>query len=346
MVSPERLMCPSNVNRILAVAIGGLGDTVLFSPVLNALRSQYPDVQIELLLASRLAYNAYASAGQLNRTTVLNLNNSFLPIRIARLLLFGSRSRVNGGFDIGVFATGLNPRLPGLLKLVSGIRRTERAPNPPTYSTDLACNVALAQRFDDKISEHDVFIPLTEESCVEAKEALRRHGVSWDESRIIAVCPSTDMWHRPRWELIKLKQVVLRLLRDGFDGKVVVIGTAREGKEWEQAEMEGVQAINLAGKLSISASASLLNRCCLALCNDGGLMHVAGTVSCPVVVVMPNAPLSYHPPGENTAVIHSRLSCSMACYPRRPKECKTAACLDDITIEEVYRACQKALPKS
>lgn len=336
-------MSASNANRILAVAIGGLGDTVLFSPVLKAVRSKYPHAQIELLFASRLAHSAYASASQQNHTTVLNLNHSFLPIKITELLRFGFRSRMNGGFDIGVFATGLNPRLPGLLKLIAGISKTECAPNPLVYGTDLACNVALARRFDDKISERDVFIPLGEESCVEAREVLRRHGVSWDESRIIAVCPSNDRWHRPRWELTKLKEVVLRLLRDGFDGKVVVVGTAREGEEWEQVVEEGMGAINLAGKLSILASASLLNRCCLAICNDGGLMHVAGAVACSVVVIMPNAPLSYRPPGENTTVIHSRLSCSTACYPRRPKECKTPACLDDITIEEVIRACQHAL---
>jgi len=151
------------------------------------------------------------------------------------------------------------------------------------------------------------------------------------------------LWHRPRWELTKLKKVVMLLLRAGFEGKFVVIGDAKEAKEWEHVGAEGMGVINLAGRLSISASASLLRKSCLALCNDGGLMHVAGAVACQLVVIMPNAPLSYHPPGENTTVIHSRLSCSIACYPRRPKKCKTAECRGDIAVEEVFRECAHKL---
>lgn len=331
-------MCPSNVNRILAVAIGGLGDTVLFSPVLNALRSRYPHAQIELLFASRLTHSAYASASQLNHITVLNLNSSFLPIKIAELLRFGFRSRVNGGFDIGVFATGLNSRLPSLLKLMAGIRRTESAPNPPTYGTDLACNLALARRFDDKISERDVFIPLTEESRVEAKEVLSRHGVSWDESRIIAVCPSTDLWKRPRWELKKLEKVIEQILKKQSKGKVIVIGSAEEGAEWDQTVSDCKEVLNLAGKLSLIGSASVLSKCRLAICNDGGLMHVAGAVGCPTVAIMPNAPPTYRPPGNKTKALHPKEACLRACYPRRPRSCEVAECRDGILVEEVLQA--------
>jgi len=337
------MISPNNVNRILAVTIGGLGDAILFSPVLRALRFRYPQAEIELLLASRLAELAFAKASEINRTILINISQSLLPLRVAKFVPFALRSRIYGGFDIGVFSTGLNPKLSVFLKSAAGIRNISCAPNPPAYTTDLACNVALAQHFNINISERDVFIPLTKESRVEAKEVLERHNIPWDEKKIIAVYPSTDLWHRPRWELTKLKQVVMLLLKEGFEGKVVIIGSSKEGEEWDQIEAEQRGEINLAGKLSILGSAWLLKKSCLALCNDGGLMHVAGAVGCPLVVIMPNAPLSYRPPGQKTVVIHPKLSCADACYPRRPKICKISNCIDKITVEEVFQKCRNLL---
>jgi heptosyltransferase-2 len=341
MDKPEALIPQNNVDRVLAVSVGGLGDAILFSPVLKALRSQYPHAQIELLLASPLAKMAYTSASELNRATVVNVNHSFSPTNIAELIYFGLRSRMSEGFDVGVFATGLNPKLSAFLKFTAGIRNIACAPNPPSYATDLACNVALANRFDHSIGERDVFVPLTEQGRLEAEEVLKGYNISWDEKKIIAVCPSTDLWYRPRWQLTKLKQVVTLLLKEGFEGRVVIIGSSEEGEEWEQVETEETGEINLAGKLSVLGSAWLISKSCLALCNDGGLMHVAGAVGCPSVVIMPNAPLTYRPPGRRTTVVHSRLTCSVACYPRRPKSCKISECREDITVEEVFQTCNK-----
>jgi len=333
----------SNVNRILAVTIGGLGDAILFSPVLRALRFRYPEADIELVLASRLAELAFAKATEINRTILINTSQSFLPLKVAKFLSFAMRSRRCGGFDIGVFSTGLNPKLPVLIKLTAGIHNVFCAPNPPVYDTDLSCNLALARRFDENIGEGDVFIQLNDNAWVEAKETLGSFGITdeWDE--IIAVYPSADLRHRPRWEIFKLLQVINLIRENGFRGKFVVLGSAEEGYEWIKADTEGEADAVLAGKLSIMGSAAILRRCCLVVGNDGGLMHVAGALGSPVVVVMTNTPLSYRPPGQKTKVVHSRLTCCNGLYPNRPKSCKRAKCSEDITVREVFEACKQML---
>ncbi len=343
MHESDKMISPSNVNRILAVTIGGLGDAILFSPVLRALRFRYPQAEIELLLASQLAELAFAKAAEINRTILINISQSHLPIRVAKFLSFALRSRIYGGFDIGVFSTGLNPKLPVLLKLTAGIHNVFCAPDPPTFETDLSCNLALAHRFDENIGEGDVFIQLNEKAWVEAKQNLRSSGIIWDTDDIIAVYPSADLKHRPRWEIPKLVKIITLIKENGFKGKIVVLGSAEEGHEWMKSDTQKKADAVLAGKLSIMGSAAILRRCCLAVGNDGGLMHVAGAVGCPVVVVMTNTPLSYRPPGQKSKVVHSRLTCCNGLYPNRPKSCKRAKCSDDITIREVFEACQKML---
>jgi heptosyltransferase-2 len=125
---------------------------------------------------------------------------------------------------------------------------------------------------------------------------------------------------------------------------VVVIGSAREGLDWAGIDRDRAVDANLAGRLSIFGSAFLLKKSSLAVGNDGGLIHTAGAMGCPLVVIMTNTPKSYRPAGEKTKVIHSNLSCCSREYPRRPKSCDIPKCVDSIGVEEVLQACMEFMP--
>ena len=332
------ILPPQAAERILAVSIGGLGDTILFSPVIKALRTRYPEAHIELLVASQLAGTAYAAAKEIDRVIVTDINYYFLFAKALRLLPYSFRSRARGGFDLGVFATGLNPKFVMFLKTLVGIRSIENAPMPPSYETDIACNVALARRFDNDMSEQDVYFPITDEALREAKRELARYELT-DTARVLVIYPSRELPHRPRWELWKLAQVV-RLLKDkGLISKVVLVGSEEEGKEWQSADNENGIDANLAGSLSIPAIGALFSQCSMALGNDGGIMHIAGAVGCPLVVVMTSAPASYRPAGQKVRIVKSHLTCCDSFYPQRPEQCEVAKCTEDITVEEVFQQC-------
>ena len=333
------------LNKVLAVSIGGLGDTILFSPVLKALRKSYPKTHIELLVANRLAEEVYSCTDQVSSVTFVNLNHSSLILKAASLLSFILKTRFNGNFDVGFFATGLNSKIGSVLKYTGIVKNVAYAPNPQSYSTDLNCNIELARSLNETVSEYDVFVPIKKEFQLEAIKILNEHDISLDEEVIVAIYPSKELKHRPRWKLENLLRLIELLKSKGFKGKFVVVGSAREGKDWDGIDSDGITDVNLAGKLSILGSASFIKKCALVIGNDGGLMHVAGAVGCPLVVVMTNTPISYRPPGENTIVIHSKLACCNGIYPNRPKECSSAKCTEAIKVQEVYEACLERLSK-
>lgn len=342
MSRSDPLSPPNTAERIIAVSLGGLGDTILFSPVLKALRSRYPEAQIELLLASKLAKTALAPAGEIDRIIVANTNHLFPPAKAASLVPYALRSLFRGGFDLGVFATGLNPRLVFLLKNTALIRQVFRAQRPPAYETDLECNIALARVFESNVTEDDVLFPVTEEALDEVRVRLASFHIQ-ETSRILAIYPSRDLPHRPRWQLWKLVGVIKRLRKSGFTGKAVVIGSEDEGREWHSADTHGIADANLAGKLSIRAAGALLSRCSLLVGNDGGIIHVAGAVGCPLVVLMTNVPISYRPPGKKTVVV----KCSGPSRPwsqrkpLRPDEMERIT--ESVTIDQVFQACMNML---
>jgi len=338
----DPLSPPNTAEKIIAVSLGGLGDTILFSPVLKALRSRYPEARIELLLASKLAKIAFAPADEIDRIVVANTNHFFLPAKAASLVPYSLRSLFRGGFDLGVFATGLNPRLVVLLKNLALIRQVFHAQQPPAYETDLGCNVALARVFERNVSEDDVLFPVTEEALDEARVELASFHIQ-DTSRTLAIYPSRELPHRPRWQLWKLVEVIKRLRKSGFTGKAVVIGSEDEGREWQSADTHGIADANLAGKLSIRAAGALLSRCSLLVGNDGGIIHVAGAVGCPLVVVMTNVPVSYRPPGKKTVVVKSSEPSGPWSQrkPLRPDEIERIT--EAVTIDQVFQACMGML---
>jgi ADP-heptose:LPS heptosyltransferase len=332
---------PSSADRVLAVSVGGLGDAILFSPVLKALRAKYAGAEIHFLVASRLTEEMYSGCPEVDEVHFVDTDMALRALRSFTMLPFALHERHAGGYCVGVFATGLNPNLAACLKPAAGIETVFEAPVPPEYETDLACNVALAKLFSAGVSEADVFVNVSQSARDAAGAVLAGSGIDPGRGPVVAVYPSTEHHHRPRWPLSQLVEVVARLKKNGHCTSVLVVGSAEEGAEWREAGGEQAVDINLAGKLSIGEVAALLAHCRLLVGNDGGPVHLAAAMGCAVVDVAVNVPASYHPPGSNTAVLRSERSCCD--FPVRPDSCTTAECIEDVTVGRVFEACAAAL---
>jgi len=323
------------VNRILAVSTGGLGDAILFSPVIKALRNGYPHAEIELLVSSNIVAEAYASAHEINQIITLDLNRSIFPGKILQFLGFILKTQLKGSYDLGVFATGLNPKMSSILTLSGTIKQRSCAISPPKLPTDFLCNLKLAARYDRNISRNDVFIPITEIALKGVDKALREYNLYVGTDTFVAIYPSVNLAHRPRWRLSSMIKAVHHLKKLMPGKKFAVVGSETEGLEWGELDQQGVVDANLAGRLTITESVAFISRCVLALCNDGGLMHVAGAVGCPLVAIMPYTSPTYAPPGDETMIVSSQNYNNIS---NRYSNQNKAPFTEDISIDEVCRA--------
>lgn len=300
---------PAAADRVLAVSMGGLGDTVLFSPVFRAVRARYPHAFVEFLASSRLCADVYEDTPEINKCTVADTNRCCLPFKLLALLPSVFRWRKEGGFDVAVFATGLNRGLAKFLGNAASIRCVMLAPTVPDYPRDLECNVALARCLDPGIAEGAAFVPVSGEERRAIERVLAQHRIVPGRDRIMAVYPSRESgWRSRRWPVERLLQVAGELKRGGAVTRVVVVGGDVEGREWSAHDTKGIADANLAGVLSIRSSIALLSCSCLVLGNDGGIMHAAGTLRLPVVDTAVGIPEMYRPPGRRTVMMFSPAS--------------------------------------
>ena len=94
------------------------------------------------------------------------------------------------------------------------------------------------------------------------------------------------------------------------------------------------------GTTSLRQTMALLSRCRLMICNDSGIMHLAASLSVPLVAIFgPQSPLKFGPWGEACRVVSRQFPCS-PCRQKYFTECEPSprgrpACLEAISVEKV-----------
>ncbi|NOY80176.1 MAG: glycosyltransferase family 9 protein [Kiritimatiellaeota bacterium] len=329
------------------VTMGGLGDAVLFSPAMAAaVRRSGEERRTVLLAASELVRAVYAPTPGLESVTVVDTNRRYSPETWWRLFRFGRRLRRVAPVGDLVFASRMAPRLCRLIFLAVRPKRVHMSPGPSACSTDLEVNVDLARRLAPDAAATDVFVPVPEQARQEAEAALNR-SVGRSGRRFLALYPSVARPNRPRWPLANLARAAARILEAEHLDCAVVLGSTGEGREWRGEVGEGAPFVSLAGELSISGTAAVLQRAALAVCNDGGVMHLAGAVGCPLVGIMPNVSRHHRPPGQAVRVLQPRKLACHPCHPRRPDRCRgPAECVRAISEDAVVAAAHDLLPQS
>jgi heptosyltransferase-2 len=160
-----------------------------------------------------------------------------------------------------------------------------------------------------------------------------------------AILVPGSAWKTKRWDWKGFHETALYLEKEGY--QVILIGAANE-KEVCDKVAGGTRAVNLAGKTSIAESLVVIKSAALVVCNDSMSLHIASAFKVPnVAVFCATSPKFGFGPWKNRALVVEKegLSCK-PCRRHGSNTCPTGteACMKDLPSGQVINAIEKLIP--
>jgi lipopolysaccharide heptosyltransferase II len=335
--------------KILLIKLSSLGDIILSSAAIRAIRSKYGPQSYKIsLLVEEDSRDVVLRCPYIDELLVCDLKNKdkgfFGLLKVARNL------RKNN-FDIVVDFQ--NNRKSHLLAYFS------KAPNRYGYG-NTKFGLLLNQRIKDEKPAMD---PVTHQFRI-----LKMMGIELKESRL-ELWPANDdayyihdflasqwlgpnqklvginisasaRWLTKNWPIRHMARLCAELNRK--DIRAVITGTDKDLKAAEElCDMAGdIKLINACGKTTINQLACLIKSCGAYVSPDSASLHIAAAMGVPFVALFgPTDPRRHLPPFEDCVVVKKDLDCSL-CYKSK---CKDNKCMEMITAQEVMEAIDRLL---
>ena len=329
-------------SRILVTQTGGwVGDMVLLTPTLRALKTAYPQSHLALLVRPLVA-DLMATHPYVDEVMVDSKGKGFNRLPSFYNLVNEIR---RSDFDLAVvlhptsLRNALIPFLAGIPERIGsnvsgrGILLTGNCAD----RTDLH-EVHRYLRVLELIDIHEQNAKLefwhTDADRHAARQILAAHGISPKE-HLIGVNLGTT-WRTKHWSLENFAEVITQVQKR-LDARILLTGSTAEIPLGEAfAGIAKVETINLIGKTTLMQLGALIESCALYLTCDSGPMHIAAAVGTPTIALFgPTSPIRHGPYGENHEVIEKPVECR-PCYKRKcMRKDQLHLCMTEIDPNEV-----------
>jgi lipopolysaccharide heptosyltransferase II len=336
--------------RVVIWKLSALGDVVLATPSLRAIRRHFRRSPITLVVG-RPVYEAVARCPYVDQVLVVDARRKDrAPAGIVRL----ARRLQRVGFDCSIDLQ--NSRLTHLLAWLAGIptrigyhrrwgwllSRAVPLPNAAMNPVAHQHHLLSAAGFEPDGEAVELWPSELDEQRVE--RLFQRLGVDAAKP-LVGIHPGgSDRWRTKRWDLARWAALCDRLAAGGY--QVIVTGHESErtliGEVLAAANAKPLVAV---GQTSLMELACLIRRCAVFVTNDSSPLHVAAAMGTPAVALFgPTDPARHVAPSPTVRVIQHDVFCS-PCYSTW---CRTIthACMNRIAVEEVAKAVEELRTRS
>ncbi|MBD3246198.1 MAG: lipopolysaccharide heptosyltransferase II [Candidatus Omnitrophica bacterium] len=325
--------------NILVVSVNWLGDAVMLTPGLKAVKERFPASRLSVMCVTRLE-EFFSGNPYVDEVLVFDEKTHHAGIKAKIEYSRNLRAR---NFDI-VFCVQrsltrlLLCALAGIPERVGYSRRktalllTHRVSDPGDriHRQDRYC--LLFEHYGIPVREKMNFVSVPEFARSESNALLS--GVLGRADHLVGVQPSAN-WDAKRWPPQRFAAVCDKLIREK-NCAVVCIGTEGDRSVVEQMSALMEEPLyNLLGKTTLLSLCAVLEHCDLFLSNDSGPAHVSAGLGIPTVVLFgPTDARVTGPRGSRVKVLQKPVSCTIPCYRA---ECARNMCMEKIEVDEVYR---------
>lgn len=322
--------------NILLINFGGIGDEILFLPVVSGLKKTYPDAKLTLCLEGR-------SKAFVNLTTLLD-DYFFVDIKTknkySEMLKLYFKA-LTGGYDL-VISSGANPLIPLLLyftgiKTRIGYKSSKLSEKLLTTAVELNKNQYAANMYFDlvkPVSSLDFELPFIDsEDCEKEKNSVLVHpGVS-----AVSVAKSIrKTFDGKKWaELIRLmlqkgKKVYLA---GGPDDRKCIEEIRNSLKDDDLTNFE-----DMFGKTkNIFDLVRLIKKAEVLVCSDSAPMHIGVATNTKTVAIFGGTnEKKLLPSFDKFFAVTADVPCRPCLWDKRQTTCSELYCLN-IDLQDILK---------
>jgi len=337
--------------KALIIRLSSIGDVLLTTPMIRVFKKKFPGCRLDFvikkqfldLIAAHPAVNKIYSFDKAHGQSSLRQIKNEIKAEKYDLII-----DIHKNFRSLYLRTGVGAQSIATFKKYACKRWLLIK-----FKIDLYKHIIpVFQRYIDSLHQFrilydgqglDIFLPADVVQKIENQWAKRLQS---ENSLIIGIAPgasrTTKRWHVPGF--IDVAKYVVHEL----GATVILFGDHQDRMITSQIEtIFDNHIFNVAGELSLSETAAMMNFCDLVVTNDTGLMHLAVASKKKIVAIFGSTTeqLGFFPVSKNAVIVqnndvHCR-PCSHVGKHRCPK--KHFRCMNDIQSDQVIKAINSLL---
>jgi lipopolysaccharide heptosyltransferase II len=337
--------------RILIVRTDRLGDVLLSTPVIKAMRESCPDAYIAMMV-SPYAKDIVDGNPYLDEVIIYDKDGKHK--RWLRSIKFAHKLKKKR-FDLTLilhptnrvhlvtFFAGIPRRVGYNRKLGFLLTDSLKHSKQSGEKHELEYNLDLVRYLGIEPKDKELFMPIKPESERWVEDLFRQEGIGACDKLLAihpgASCPS-KIWPNERFAEVADR------LADKYGFRVLIAAGPKDiGLANNLIRQMRHPAINLAGKISVSQLASVLKRCRLFISNDSGPVHISSSLGTPVISIFGRSqkglsPKRWGPLGKKDRVAYKTVGC-VECLAHNCV--RDFACLKAVTADYVLNAADSIL---
>jgi ADP-heptose:LPS heptosyltransferase len=353
--------------KILVIAMAGIGDALLATPLIHELRANFPDATIDVLVKEKGAKDLFENNPHLSRVLYKNL---WKCGKIEALLFFWSLRKNH--YDISINA---HPQSRMVYRIAARIIGA-----PVRFSHEYECsgsldrllvNKTLPQDYSRhtiennldtlplfgakvKLPSHEMELFLTADEGKFADDFLAKNKLAGKTVLGVHVgSGGTKNLPLKRWPLGNYAGLIRRLNRERPDIQVLLFGGPEETKDHQVVLAQSSRDLTLEAKTeNLRQTAALMKRCSAFLSVDTALMHIAAAVKVPNQIVIEAFTLNPTnlPYGNSYTLVKNPVIAgrNLDYYRYDGGDIKGTreeliACMNSVTVDDVFKAVTKQL---
>ncbi len=342
--------------KICIFKIGAIGDVILTTPMVHALRQRYPKAIIDYWVGE---WSAKALKGNRDINHVFAFDDATFFKKRVDLVIGLARQIASQHYDamfildkhwsLATFGRLCNvPVRIGFDRNGEGFAHTIKVPyGPAKHEVDYYLELAY-KAGAKKVLQPKLEFPLSSDDKKFANNFFKQRGLN--SKKTIGIVPGGaknpgQIVAIKRWPAEYFAIVAQALRKEGY--QILLIGRSPGDDDALKIMQESVPDVISAIKdFSLQQSGALMQKCRLVICNDSGPLHMAAAVGTPTVSVFgPTDPKRWAPRGKKHLWIWNPIECTRAMMYGKYDEQHVIENILKIQPAHVLKAVHKMLKK-